>query len=296
MNILITGARGQLGAELTALLEGGVSPLGGIPGSLRECRVIAADADMLDITDQAAVRRFIDKRRPRLVVNCAAKTNVDRCETEADEAMRVNALGPRYLAEACADTGAELVQVSTDYVFPGDASAPYAEWDVCGPTSMYGKSKLLGEQYVRESGCRCYIVRTAWLYGRTGRNFVRTVLRVARERGALQVVNDQRGSPTNAADLAWHILRIADSAQYGVYHVTGGGECSWYEFACEIVRLSGLSCTVTPCTSDEYPSPVKRPAYSALEHRMLRCTVGDRMRPWQEALADFMVQIAGETP
>lgn len=293
MKILLTGANGQLGTRVQALLTDGGCALGSIPAIFTDCTLLCVGHDTLDIADAAAVQTYLQEQRPELVINCAAMTNVDACETNSEAAMRVNALGPQNLALACAKIGAKLVHISTDYVFAGDGTAPYTEWDSCAPQTVYGKSKLLGEQYVRESGCCYFIIRTAWLYGDTGANFVKTILKAARERGILNVVDDQRGNPTNAVDLAYHILKVADGGQQGIYHITGNGECSWYDFACEIVRLSGIPCTVTPCTTAEFPRPAKRPTYSALDHLMLRCTVGDEMRPWRQALAEFMEKYRG---
>ena len=226
-------------------------------------------------------------RRFDAVINCAAYTNVNGCETDRDTAFGANSLGPRNLAIAADMIGAKLIHISTDYVFSGDSAVPYVEWDKCDPQSVYGKSKLLGEQYV-QSLCRKYfIVRTAWLYGKTGNNFVKTMLRINREKGECRVVDDQFGNPTNAADLAHHILKLLDTEQYGIYHGTGNGICSWYEFACQIVELAGISSEVRPCSTEEYPTPAKRPAFSALDNMMFRNTVGDEFRDWGKALESF---------
>jgi dTDP-4-dehydrorhamnose reductase len=230
----------------------------------------------------------VSVQKPETIINCAAYTNVDKCESDADGAMKANAAGPRNLALAAEETGAKLIHISTDYVFSGDDASPRNEWDMPNPQSVYGYSKLLGEQYVRQFCRRSFIVRTAWLYGYTGNNFVKTVLKAARETGKVKVVNDQRGNPTNAADLAHHLLKLAATDGYGLYHCTNKGECSWYEFAAEFLRLSGLGHTIVPCTTEEYPRPAKRPAYSSLENRMLRITVGDEMRTWQDAIGAYM--------
>ena len=287
MKILITGCNGQLGRELSKILSAGRSELGPIPDAFLHAQVTGVDLPELDIADAGAVSSYIEALRPDVVLNCAAVTNVDGCERDPDLAMRGNAIGPRNLARAAQAAEAKLLHVSTDYVFAGDGSRPYSEWDVCAPTSVYGASKLLGEQYVRDFCSRYFIVRTAWLYGYEGGNFVKTILRLARERGACKVVNDQRGNPTSAADLAHHVLKIAAGEEYGVYHCTANGECTWYDFACEVVKLAGVPCTVSPCTSEEFPSPTKRPSYSSLDNRMLRCTVGDEMREWREELRSF---------
>ena len=190
------------------------------------------------------------------------------------------------------EIGAKLVQVSTDYVFSGVGEKPLSEYELTAPYSVYGKTKLLGEDFVREFSSKYYIVRTAWLYGYVGHNFVYTMMRLGKEKESLSVVNDQLGNPTNANDLAYHILKLIETEEYGVYHCTGKGECSWYDFASEIMKLAGRDCKVNPCTSAEYkamyPNSAKRPEYSSLDNMMLRCTIGDEMRDWKDALKTFM--------
>ena len=222
-----------------------------------------------------------------MVINCAAYTNVDGCESHQDDAFRVNGIGSRNLAIACENVGAKLVHVSTDYVFKGDEATPRREYDVTNPVSVYGKTKNAGEEFVRQFCKKHFIVRTAWLYGYYGKNFVKTMVRLCNERGGATVVNDQHGNPTNAADLSHHLLKIAASEEYGTYHCTNNGECTWFEFAAEIARLAGFEGAMKPCTSDEYPTPTKRPAYSSLDNMMLRVTVGDEMRTWQDAIAAY---------
>jgi len=209
------------------------------------------------------------------------------CEENSDLAFSVNALGARNLAICSEELGAKLIHVSTDYVFNGEGSTPFCEYDLPSPVSVYGKSKYLGEQYIREFSSKYFILRTAWLYGKNGNNFVYTMMKYGNDKGMLKVVDDQRGNPTNAEDLAYHILKLALTEEYGVYHCTGKGECSWYDFACEIIRLAGINCEVNPCTTEEFPRPAKRPAYSSLDNMMLRSTVGDEMRDWKEALNSF---------
>lgn len=238
--------------------------------------------------------------QPDTVINCAAFTNVDGCETARDAAFKVNAIGPRNLALACEKVNARLIHISTDYVFPGTANGGVAldECAVPAPISAYGQTKLLGEQYVERFCRRHFIVRTAWLYSSYGKNFVKTMIRMGRTHDKITVVNDQLGNPTNAVDLAYHILKLAVSHDYGIYHCTGNGICSWYDFACAIMQGAGLSCKVEPVTSAGYaaanPASASRPAWSALENRMLRCTVGDEMRDWQDALKDFFANWNGE--
>ena len=291
MKILITGCLGQLGNELVSILNSGKSEIGEIPESLKSAEVIGVDVDSLDITDFEAVNSFVLKHKPDVIINCAAMTNVDGCETMQDVAFKVNAAGVRNLAVASDAVRAKFVHVSTDYVFKGDGEIPYTEWDAIDPQSIYGKSKALGEKYALSFSKKSFVVRTSWLYGYIGKNFVKTVRRVMRERGAMRVVNDQRGNPTNANDLAHHILKLAATNEYGIYHCTGNGECTWYEFAKEIVKLSNLSGEVSPCTSEEYPSPVKRPAFSSLSHLALECAVGDEMRVWQDALKEYISKV-----
>lgn len=288
MKVLITGANGQLGQELQRVLRQGWTELGQVPAALQGAQVTAIDMETLDISNLQATLDYFSQHTFDAVFNCAAMTNVNGCESNEQAAFAANALGPRNLAIACEHQAACLIHVSTDYVFAGDGARPYVEWDLCQPQSIYGKSKYLGEQYVMQFSSRYAIVRTAWLYGYVGKNFVKTMLRLAREKGAIKVVNDQRGNPTNAADLAHHLLQIAASGQYGIYHCTGNGECSWYDFARLIVETAGIPCEVTPCTTEEFPTPAKRPAFSSLDHQMLRCTVGDQMRPWQEALRCYI--------
>ncbi|MEG0339261.1 MAG: dTDP-4-dehydrorhamnose reductase [Oscillospiraceae bacterium] len=288
MKVLITGANGQLGSELVRELRAGKSELGALPERLQRATVIATDIDTLDITNRHDVAVFVRHHQPDVIISCAAYTNVDACETNKELAFNVNVVGARNLALAAEEVGSKLMHISTDYVFKGDATAPVAEYETPYPISVYGKTKLLGEEYVRTFCTHSFIVRTAWLYGYVGNNFVKTILRVAKEKGSIKVVNDQLGNPTNAADLAHHILKLIVTKDYGTYHCTGEGVCSWYDFAAEIVHLSGIKADVIPCTTEEYARKgAERPAYSALDNMMLRVGVGDEMRPWQEALKCF---------
>ena len=288
MKILITGCKGQLGTELQDIIKKGYGEIGEISKGLKKAEIIAVDVDELDITDLEEVENKITFFNPDVVINCAAATNVDGCESNRDFAFKVNSLGPRNLAIACEKVRAKLVQVSTDYVFSGVGETPLTEYDLTNPYSVYGKTKLLGEQYVREFSSKYFIVRTAWLYGYVGHNFVYTMRKLGKERDSINVVNDQRGNPTHANDLAYHILKLIETEEYGVYHCTGKGECTWYDFAKMIIELSGEKCEVNPCTSEEYKTPAKRPEYSSLDNMMLRNTVGDEMRDWKEAIKSFI--------
>lgn len=292
MKILITGSKGQLGNELQKIIKTGNAEIGAISDSLKNAEVIALDVEDLDITKLEQVKSVLNEVKPDVVINCAAATNVDGCESNADLAYKINAIGPRNLAMVAEEIGAKVVQVSTDYVFSGVGEKPLAEYELTAPYSVYGKTKLSGEEFVREFSSKYYIVRTAWLYGYVGHNFVYTMMKLGKDRDNLSVVNDQLGNPTNANDLAYHILKLIETEEYGVYHCTGKGECSWYDFAAEIMKLAGRNCTVNPCTSTEYkamyPNSAKRPEYSSLDNMMLRCTVGDEMRDWKDALKTFM--------
>lgn len=296
MRILVTGSKGQLGNELRRLLATGTAEIGPVPDVYAGIKAHFVDVDELDITDRDAVDAFFVDDSFDAVVNCAAMTNVDGCETAEDAAYRVNALGPENLARASARQGAKFVQVSTDYVFPGDEPGERIESDVTGPISAYGRTKLAGEELSLAANTRTFVVRTAWLYGYVGKNFVKTMLRLAHELGAMEVVDDQMGNPTSANDLAYEILQLLTTEEYGIYHCTNKGICSWAEFAKAIVERAGFDpAIVTPCTSDEYaaahPLAARRPRYSALKNKHLEETVGDKMRPWDSALDNYFANL-----
>ena len=291
MRILITGCKGQLGTELAKQIEQGHSEIGPIPKCYHSATVVGVDLDDFDLSDKQAVKENLHGGSYDVVFNCAAYTNVDGCESNQDTAYAANALAIRNLAEVCESTATKLVHVSTDYVFAGNACEPYREYDEPAPVTVYGKTKHAGERFIRERCRRHFVVRTAWLYGYNGNNFVKAILRKAKQTGALKVVNDQFGNPTSAADLAHHLLEIAQGNRYGVYHCTNNGICSWYDFACEIVRLAGIPCEVAPCGTEDYPYVAHRPAYSALDNMMLRLTSGDHMRDWKDALAEYMSKV-----
>ena len=251
--ILVTGARGQLGNEVRRCLEEMEAEAGPVPEAWRGAEADYVDYDALDIADAAAVDAWFAERGPYdLVVNCAAATNVDGCEADEEGAWRVNALGAENVARACAACGAKLVHVSTDYVFPGTEPGERVESDPTGPVSAYGRTKLAGEEMATAANPRTFVVRTAWLYGYVGRNFVKTMLRLAAERGSVTVVGDQLGNPTSANDLALNVLRLAETEAYGTYHVTNNGTCSWADLAEAAIAGAGLPCEVVRCTSAEY--------------------------------------------
>jgi dTDP-4-dehydrorhamnose reductase len=288
MRILVTGANGQLAGELCFVLKNNSAELGNIDIVYSTSQILYADKSRLDITRLEDVIYFVKQYRPHIVINCAAYTNVDKCESDFENAFKVNSIGPRNLAMACEKVSARLVHISTDYVFNGIGNVPFREYDTVSPASVYGKTKLLGEQYVRENCRKYFIVRTSWLYGIYGKNFVYTILKAAEEKRYLEVVNDQIGNPTNAQDLVYHILRLMLTEEYGIYHCTGNGECSWYDFASEIIKCSGIKCSIIPINSFQLQRPAKRPEYSSLDNMMLRCTIGDKMRQWQDALKSFI--------
>lgn len=278
MKIIITGGRGQLGRELAeVLLEAGGH------------EVMSPGRQELDVTRMEEVIRAFKAFAPEVVIHAAAATNVDQCELDHDRAYLVNALGTRNVAAAAAVVGAKLIFISTDYVFNGRAGRPYTEFDAPDPINIYGKSKLAGERYAAELCPRYFIVRTSWLYGRHGKNFVKTMLDLAGKRDEIAVVDDQVGSPTYVGDLARFIAGLIETELYGIYHASNGGECSWFDFAREIFRLAGLDhVRVRPISSEELNRPAPRPAYSVLDNYCIRLQGLPDLRCWQEALRDFL--------
>lgn len=287
MRLLVTGANGQLGRALRAALDSGDAP-----SAYAGYEADWVDLPELDIANAGAVGAWFAAHDPYdVVVNCAAFTNVDGCEADFGAAFAANALGPMNLARACATQGTTLVHVSTDYVFPGTEPGERVETDVPVPISAYGRSKLAGEGLALAANPRTHVVRTAWLYGE-GKNFVRTMLNVAKTHDVVTVVDDQLGNPTSAADLAREILRIAQTDAYGIWHCTNEGICSWADLAQAAFELAGVSCTIRRCTSADWkrmnPQSADRPAFSALRNARLESTIGNTMRPWREALADYL--------
>ena len=276
MKIIITGAQGQLGQELVKQLD-----------KKYEYDVIKTDRDTLDITNIENVNTFILEQNPDVVINCAAHTAVDLCETDIENAYKINAIGPRNLAIVCEKIGAKLVQVSTDYVFDGNGTRPYREDDINCPNSVYGTSKLMGENFVREFCSKYFIVRTAWLYGE-GNNFVRTMLKLSETNSELNVVNDQIGSPTSTVDLAKAIIDLIHTEHYGIYHGTCEGQCSWYDFAKKIFEIKNIDIKVNPVTSDEFKRPAPRPKYSVLDNFMLKLVGLNSFREWEDSLEEYL--------
>ena len=276
MKILITGSKGQLGLELVKQLK--------IKGLYK---IIDTDRDELDIVDIDNVNEFILSSKPDVVINCAAHTAVDLCETDIENAYKINAIGPRNLAIACEKVNAKFVQVSTDYVFDGNIDRPYREDDNTCPNSIYGSSKLMGENFTKEFCSRYFIVRSAWLYGE-GSNFVRTMLKLSETNKEINVVNDQFGSPTSTVDLAKAIIELIHTEHYGTYHGTCEGKCSWYDFAQKIFDIRNIDIKVNPVTSEEYKRAASRPAYSVLDNFMLKLVGLNSFRNWEDALIEYL--------
>lgn len=276
MKLLVTGSKGQLGIELFRQL-----------GNNRDYQIIATDIHNLDITNQKQVFELINLRKPDAIINCAAFTNVDGCEENGNEAFRVNAIGAQNLSAAAYRIGAKMVQISTDYVFDGTGSTPKKEYDRTSPVSVYGRSKEYGETLVRQTNPRHFILRTAWLYGE-GSNFVRTMLKLAKEKKELSVVSDQIGSPTSTVDLARCIIDLVRTESYGTYHTTCEGQCSWYDFAKRIFQVEGLNIAVKSITSEELGRPAPRPKYSVLENFMLNLIGLNKFRHWEESLNEYL--------
>jgi dTDP-4-dehydrorhamnose reductase len=276
MKVLVTGANGQLGTDLCKVL--------------RDFELIPLTDKDIEISDMSSVKQAFSKYKPGIIINTAAYVRVDDCEDEKDKAFSVNTLGARNVAVVAQELGARLVHISTDYVFGGEAeprTTPYTEFDTPVPLSIYGKSKLAGENLVRHFCLRHFIVRTSGLFGVAGSmgkggNFIETMLRLSKERDELRVVNDQVFSPTYTMDLARKIAQLMTTEYYGIFHITNRGACSWYEFTTEILKLAGLKTPVVPITSDQYPQKARRPRYSVLDNSHLRLLGMDDMRPWQE--------------
>ncbi len=296
MKILITGSRGQLGNELTRCLGTMTAEIGAIDQAYNGAICDAIDYDVLDISDAHAVHNWYKEHGAYdLTINCAAITNVDGCETAEAAAYHVNACGPENLAREVARTGGKLVQVSTDYVFPGTEPEPRKEDDPIAPISGYGRTKWAGEVLALAACERTFVCRTAWLYGYVGRNFVKTMRKLGAIHDRVAVVDDQIGNPTSANDLAYHILKVALTKDYGTYHMTNEGTCSWADFAARIMERSGLACEVVPVTSEQYkqmnPASADRPHYSSLENARLAATVGNEFRPWRDAIDQYIERL-----
>ncbi len=284
--IMITGASGQLGLALYRLLKGQSQY------ELLRTDVFTGEdgaIQALDITNEAEVNAYIQENLPEIIINCAAFTAVDLCESQEDKAYQINALGPKNLAMAAECINAKLVHISTDYVFDGLTFEPYVEEFPTNPISAYGRTKQAGDVFVRSNCSKFFILRTAWVYGE-GKNFVKTMLRLAQTNHIVRVVADQYGTPTSALELARAIIYLMETDSYGIYHATCEGSTTWYEFALTIFQTAGIDITVEPISTSEYPTPTKRPMYSVLDNKALRERHGYYMKDWKEAFKEYMEQ------
>jgi len=272
MRALITGAAGLLGQQVAKEY------------TARGFEVYALNKKELDISSYTSIRIALIDIRPHLVINCAAFTDVDRAETEKEEAFTINGLGPRLMAAACQRYNSTLVQISSDHIFNGKSKRPYLIIDPPDPVNLYGASKLMGEQGVRESGCRYYIIRTSWLFGPGGKNFAHTILKLARENSAIKVVNDQQGCPTYTPDLARGIADLVQTGIHGTYHYTNTGTTSKYNFARKILEAAAITTKLDHCRTSQFPSPARRPAYSALNPFPIQHVLGYTPPTWEEAV------------
>lgn len=277
--MIITGCNGQLGREMNRLYAGNT-----------DIELINTDVDELDITSIDAVMKLVKEVNPYAIINCAAYTAVDACETNQDIAFKVNTIGPRNLAIAARETGAKLLHVSTDYVFDGTKETPYYESDPICPQSVYGSTKAEAEKMVQQMADRYFILRTAWLYG-DGKNFAKTMLRLAETNDTVKVVGDQYGTPTSAYELAKGIDSLLFSDNYGLFHATCEGSCNWAEFAAEIFRLAGKDTKVQAITTAEYGAPANRPAHSVLENYMFKMTNGYLFADWHDAIEKYLKEL-----
>ncbi|WP_039790897.1 dTDP-4-dehydrorhamnose reductase [Paenibacillus riograndensis] len=285
MKVLVTGSAGQLGQDLVLLLQA------------QGHEVLGCDRQEMDITDLDQCVEIIGGFAPDAVIHCAAHTAVDVAETDIDAAYLINATGSRNVALAAEKAGAKLVYISTDYVFDGMGTQPYHEYDNTDPQSIYGKSKRAGEVLVQSLSSKFFIVRTSWVYGKYGNNFVKTMLKLGQEKPLLQVVDDQKGSPTYTVDLANFLLELIQTEKYGIYHASNTEFCTWYEFTqaifAEAEDILGLKFTakLEPCSTEQFPRPAPRPQYSVMEHLAIRTNGFQDIRPWREGLRDFLFEL-----
>ncbi|HVO67455.1 MAG TPA: dTDP-4-dehydrorhamnose reductase [Syntrophales bacterium] len=275
MKILILGHKGMLGSDLFMRL-------------FVFHEVTGKDIEDFDITSAEACAAVIAEADPDIVINAAAYTDVDGCETNREKCFSVNAEGVKNIAQACAERGIKIVHFSTDYVFDGKKKTPYVEDDTCSPINVYGQSKLAGEQYLKEFSNNYILIRSEWLYGKNGKNFVKTIVEKAKTEKNLQVVDDQVGSPTFTWDLTGAVQLMIEGNYSGIYHITNRGSCSWYEFTQRILKSAGINATVKPIKSDVLARPAKRPHYSVLSCRKFITSTGKAMRYWQVALDDYI--------
>ncbi|MDK2917577.1 MAG: dTDP-4-dehydrorhamnose reductase [Candidatus Petromonas sp.] len=282
MKVLLTGSNGMLGTDLIKVLS-------------KENEVIASTRKDFDITDINGTINYIKEVKPDVVVHSAAYTDVDGCESNIDTAYKVNAIGARNVATACNEIDAAMVYISTDYVFDGSKGEAYTEFDTVNPLSIYGKSKLAGENYVKGLLNKYYIVRTSWLYGMNGKNFVTTMLNLSKKMDSLSVVNDQIGSPTYTPDLAEAISKLIQKPTYGIFNITNSDYCSWYDYAKLIFDIANIDIEVNPTTTEEFNRPAPRPKYSVLENYCWKLEGYKPLRPYKEALREYIRELEKES-
>lgn len=279
MVVLVVGANGQLGTALKS-----------IAGKHPEINFVFTSSSDLDITDKHSIQAVFAKEKPDFCINAAAYTAVDKAEIEKEKAYDINVNGVRNLAETCRDYNVTLLHVSTDFVFDGNKNIPYTEEDTTNPKSIYGQTKLEGEEVIKQVLRHYFIIRTSWLYSDFGNNFMKTMLRLARERDALSVVNDQIGTPTHAVDLAEALIKIITSGkkEYGIYHFSNEGIASWYDFAKKIFEINSVTIDLQPIPSSQFPTPASRPKYSVLDKTKIKTVFGMEIQKWEEALRYYM--------
>jgi dTDP-4-dehydrorhamnose reductase len=282
MRVVVTGAAGQLGQDVVKEL------------ARKNHEAIGIDREQLDITIEADVIKYISEVKPDMILHCAAFTNVDAAEENEEVAYQINAAGTEYLAKAAKQTGAKMLYISTDYVFDGTATEPYEVDQTTKPIGAYGRTKLAGEELLQKNLEDFFIVRTAWVFGVYGQNFVKTMIRLGEERGEVGVVHDQVGSPTYTVDLARFMVELMETEKYGIYHATNDGVCSWYEFAVEIFKQAGLNVKVNPLTTDQFPRPAARPKYSVLSKKKIEEQGLTPLRNWKDALSAYLEEAKGK--
>lgn len=277
--VLVTGAEGQLGSDLVLLLV------------LSGYKVFGMGKSELDITNEEEVNKVVSFLKPEIIIHCAAYTQVDNAESDSDTVFLINGIGTRNIAIAAESNRSKLIYISTDYVFDGCSTTAYHEFSPVSPINIYGTSKLAGEMMVRDFHSKFFIVRTSWVFGVNGNNFVKTMLQLSKEREQLKVVHDQIGCPTYTVDLSKCIIQLMETNKYGIYHVSNSGSCTWFDFAKEIFKQTKISIKLEPCTTDEFPRPAKRPKYSILDHMGLRINNFEPMPHWKSALTRFLLQL-----
>ena len=276
MKVLVTGVKGQLGYDVVKDLE------------KRGHQPIGVDRDEMDLMDNDAIRTFIMELKPEAIIHCAAYTAVDKAEEEVETCYQINAESVKVISECAKELDVKLIYISTDYVFDGTKEGEYVETDTPNPINVYGASKLKGEQYVQTLLEKYYIVRISWVFGVNGNNVIKTMRRLGSERDELNIINDQVGSPTYTADLAPLLVDMMETDKYGIYHATNEETCSWYEFANEIFKQSGIEVKTNPITTDQYPTAAKRPMNSRMSKAKLKANGFNLLPTWQEALAHYL--------